>query len=81
MSIEDMIARAIRKADKSYFWENYTKQARAVLKELQKEGYVIAPITPSKEMIKAGSDAIIGGKVRPSTHVTDVYQSMIEVVE
>lgn len=81
MSIEKTIAQAIRKADKSYFWENYTKQARSVLKELEKAGYVIAPIIPTKEMIKEGSDAIIGGKVKPSTHVTDIYQVMISAVE
>ena len=81
MSIEKTIAQAIRKADKSYFWENYTKQARSVLKALEKAGYVVAPITPSKEMVKAGSDAIIGGKVKPSTHVTDIYQVMISAVE
>lgn len=79
--LRTVIARAIKKADKTIFLENYTRQAKSVLKALQKEGYVIVPLEPTEEMLKAGSDAIVSGKVKPSNHVRVVYQSMLKKVD
>lgn len=81
MSIKDTIARAIKKADKSYFFENYSKQAKAVITELEKSGYKIVPIRPTADMVKAGSDAIVGGKVKPSNHVQTIYHIMLHSVD
>ena len=75
--IRNIIAKAIKRADKTYFFENYSKQARAVLKALEKEGYVIAPLTPDDDMVEQGVDQVLSGSVKPQTHVTRVYQAMI----
>jgi hypothetical protein len=75
--IRQLIARAIKKSDKSYFFENYSKQARAVLKMLADEGYAIVPLEPDKKMIEQGVDQVLSGSVKPETHVLRVYRAMI----
>lgn len=76
MSLHSDIAAAIQKADSSYFFEDYSKQAQAVLRVLEQNGYTIVPKTPTEEMIKAGSDAILPGKVKPEELARYVYTSM-----
>ncbi len=78
MSINYIIAKAIKKADKSYFFENYTKQAKSVLRALKKEGYAIVPLSPTEEMEEAGIDAIMSGKIKPKMHVRQIYEAMAE---
>jgi len=78
MSLQNDIASAIQKADSSYFFENYTKQAHAVISALQKKGYAITPKEPTEDMIKAGTDSIMSGKVKPEALVKQVYLSMID---
>lgn len=77
MDITECIAKAIKKADNTYFFENYSKQAKAVIKALEKEGFVILPKAPSKAMIDAGSEAILSGRVKPGNHVVSVYMAML----
>lgn len=79
--VRQLIATAIKKADKTYFFENYSKQARAVLKALAKEGYVIAPIEPDETMIERGVDQVLSGSVKPQTHVRRVYGAMIHACD
>ena len=74
--IEEIIARAIKQADKSFFNENYRKQARAVLETLKKEGFAIAYLPPSESMIKAGVDALPAGRVKPEAVVERIYLAM-----
>jgi len=81
MALHQDIARAIQKADNSYFFEDYSKQARAVLRALEKEGYVIVPKSPTEDMIQAGSDAILPGKVRPDALVRHVFESMTKAAK
>ncbi len=81
MSVRGRIARAIQKADKSYFFENYSKQAQAVLRALEKDGYTIVPLNPTEEMIQAGSDAILPGKVRPEALARMVFESMAKAAK
>lgn len=76
MSVQREIASAIQQADTSYFFEDYSKQALAVLRVLERNGYAIVPKDPTEEMIKAGSDAILPGKVKPDALVRHVYTSM-----
>ncbi len=73
---ENIIAKAIRAADTSYFREDYTKQARAVLAALKKEGYALLPTTASPDMAKAGVDAFPAGKVRPEDLTARLYAAM-----
>lgn len=81
MTLHKDIARAIQKADKSYFFEDYSKQARAVLRMLEKEGYIIVPKQPTDDMIQAGSDAILPGKVKPDVLVRHVFESMMKAAK
>lgn len=74
---EAIIAKAIKKADNSYFFENYTKQAKAVLKALEKEGYKVVPKLASEKQIEAGTAAISSGRVRPSDLVHTIYAIMV----
>jgi predicted glycosyltransferase len=78
MSVKDDIAKAIQQADKSYFFENYTKQAEAVIRELHRNGYVITPRIATDEMIAEGEKAILPGKVKPADHLRWVYEAMIK---
>ncbi len=76
MALSDDIANAIKKADSSYFFENYTKQAAAVISMLESKGYIIVPKKPTDEMISAGENGIRAGKVKPAEHVQHVFNVM-----
>lgn len=73
----DTIAHAIRAADSSYFFEDYTKQAMAVIRALQKAGLGVVPLRADEGMIEAGSQAVLSGRVKPSDHVRTVYEAMV----
>jgi hypothetical protein len=73
----DIIAVAIKKADKSYIWENYTKQAQAVTKALEDNGYKIVPLNPTESMIKAGINAITAGRTNTNDLARQIYLSMV----
>lgn len=77
VSIEDEIAEAIQKADKSYFFEDYNKQAKAVIRALHKAGYAVVPKTPSETMVEAGKNAVTSGRVRPADFVKTIYELMV----
>lgn len=74
----DLIAHAIRAADKRYFFEDYTAQAGAVVQALRKAGLVVAPLKADEAMVEAGSQAILSGRVKPSEHVRTVYEVMVQ---
>jgi len=76
-----IISNAIKKADTTYFFEDYTKQAVAVLKALEKNGYKIVKSYPTKEMIKQGVWAINMGQIDARELAKDVYLKMIEADE
>lgn len=80
-ALRDTIAKAIKKADSSYFFENYSKQAGAVLSCLEKEGYALLPTTPSEEMIKTGLDNIPSGRVKPEKLVENIYLAMVKAAK
>lgn len=75
--VEDIIAKAIEKADSSYFFEDYSKQARAVMAALQKEGLVVTSRKPSEKQIEIGKAVVTSGRVKPSDLVTMIYAAMI----
>lgn len=78
LPLKKIIAKAIKRADSSYFFENYDKQADAVIKRLLAENMMIVPIEPDEAMIEAGVQAVGTGKIRPEDHVRYVYTDMIK---
>lgn len=75
--LEETIAKAIKKADKRYFFENYSKQAKAVLAALEKDGYKVVPKTATPSQIEVGTNAIGSGRVRPADFVHTLYALMV----
>lgn len=76
-TLRTRIANAISAADTSYFNENYTKQAEAVLKAIAAEGYVLLPKEMAPEIWKQVSDNMRTGRLRPEDHVKDVFETVI----
>ncbi len=77
---QTIIENAIAKADNSYFFENYTKQAQAVLAALQKAGYTVLPNDFSDDVWKKVADGMRTGRLKPEEHVKDVYQTVQRVI-
>jgi len=75
--LSNTIAHAIKKADKRYFFEDYTAQANAVLKALREAGMAVVPLEPSADIINAGKDALKYGTQRPQDMLKTLYQAMI----
>ena len=78
--IQTVIQDAIAKADSSYFFENYTKQAKAVLDALEREGYKVMPADFPDDLWKKAADQMKTGRVRPEEHVKNVYQTVLKVI-
>jgi hypothetical protein len=75
--LSDTIAQAIRKADRRYFFEDYTAQADAVLKALRLAGMVVVPLEPTADIIEAGKTSLKYGTQRPGDMLRTLYQAMI----
>jgi TRAP-type C4-dicarboxylate transport system substrate-binding protein len=75
--LADTIAHAIRKADRRYFFEDYTAQADAVLAALKKAGMVVVPVEPTPEIVEAGKNSLKYGAQRPGDMLRALYQAMI----
>lgn len=78
MSLQKDIAKAIKKADSSYFFEDYDKQAKAVIDTLRKGGFYIVPATPSQEQIDGADHAVKSGRVKPSELFSIIYSAMVK---
>lgn len=76
--IRKTIAEAIKEADKSYFFEDYSKQARAVLEVMVQEGFAIVPLQPTEEMLKTGLDNLPSGRVKPEELIKRIYIAMVK---
>ena len=74
------IAGAIQKADSSYFNENYTKQAHAVLAALEKAGLVLIAKEYPDETWKKAADAMKTGRLKPEEHVKNVYETVLRII-
>lgn len=77
-SLNKLIAKAIRKTDKSYFFEDYGEQASAVISALKQQGYVIVPKEASEEMCEFAAENMTTGRMKPEQHVAHVWRTMIE---
>jgi len=74
----EVISDAIKESDNSYFFENYTKQANAVINALKKHGYVIVPYYPTVEMVKAAMDELQYGQNKFTNIVMPIYLAMMK---
>jgi hypothetical protein len=75
--LKEIIAVAIKKADKSMFNEDYGKQAAAVIQAVQKAGYEIVPVRPPEGLLPFVHDNMPFGRLRPSELVTQLYTLMV----
>lgn len=78
MSVHTKIAKAIKKADKSYFFEDYSKQAAAVLSALDNAGYRIVPKDLDKDIYKKIADNMKTGTMKPEKHIENLYHTFVE---
>lgn len=76
-SLGDTIARAIRAKDTSYFFENYSRQADAVLDAIDQAGYVVVKKDPSGPMIEAGVDSMTLGIHNKGELVAEIWRRML----
>lgn len=72
--LQSVIENAISKADSSYFFEDYTKQAKAVIAAMESAGFVFISKELPDEMWKQVADQMKTGRVKPEEHVKDVFQ-------
>jgi hypothetical protein len=79
--LKAFIAKTIKAADNSYFWEDYMKQADAVVRALKAKGLAIVPTDPSLPMIQAGVHAVVIGKTKPQDLAIQIYQGMIKAYQ
>lgn len=77
--LQSTIENAIQKADASYFFEDYTKQAKAVLAALDAAGFAITPRELPEELWKQVANAMKTGRVKPEEHVKDVFQVALKL--
>lgn len=72
--LQTTIEKAISKADSSYFFEDYGKQALAVIKMLDSAGFVVmAKDLPDTVWAQIAKE-MRTGRVKPEDHVKDVVQ-------
>ncbi len=75
----DAIARTIRTADTRYFFEDYTRQAEAVLQMLAQENLTIVPRSLTDEMVEQIKDQLPYGRQRPEDMLRSLWDVMIRV--
>lgn len=80
-NINALIADAIQKADNSYFFENYSKQAQAVLHALSRAGYQIIPGELTDELIKEVTQKMRMGRVKPEDHVRHLLETAFSLMK
>ncbi|MDX2096019.1 MAG: hypothetical protein SFW64_08825 [Alphaproteobacteria bacterium] len=72
--LQSVIETAIQKADASYFFEDYTKQARAVMAAVEAAGFVVIAKDLPEEIWTQVANEMRTGRVKPEEHVKDVFQ-------
>jgi hypothetical protein len=73
-----IIAKAIRDADKSWFNEDYTKQATAVLNALRSKGYEICPVEAPDALVTHAVDNMPFGRMKPDDLIRELYKVLID---
>lgn len=77
--IHTIIAKAIKRADRTIFNENYTKQAESVIRAVNNAGWGIVPLDPDAEMLKTGRETIEIGRHKPSEVAKAVFTAMVRI--
>lgn len=77
--IHTIIAKAIKRADRTFFNENYTKQAASVIKAVNAAGWGIVPLEPDAETLREGRETIEVGRYKPSEVAKAVYTAMVRI--
>jgi hypothetical protein len=75
--IVEIIAKSIKSADKSFFNEDYIKQAKSVVDGLRKAGLEVVPITPPEALVTYASENIPFGRLRPTDFIRTMYSTMV----
>lgn len=75
--LRETIALAIKEVDTSWFNEDYTKQAEAVLRALHRKGLRICPVEPPEEMVKHVEDNMPFGRLKPADLIREMYRLII----
>lgn len=71
--LQSTIENAISKADASYFFEDYTKQAKAVIAALDVAGFVVVAKNAPDDVWAQVANEMRTGRVKPEEHVKDVF--------
>ncbi len=72
--LQSTIENAISKADSSYFFEDYTKQAKAVVAAIEAAGFAVIPKDLPDTLWAQVANEMRTGRVKPEDHVKDVFQ-------
>lgn len=72
-----LMAKAIRSADNSYFSEDYSKQATAVLKALGSAGYEVVPKQASEKFLEYAQENMPFGRMKPEDFVREFYGLLV----
>ena len=76
-NVLDTIARAIDRSDKTVFFESYHRQAKAVLKDLEDQGYTVLPRNIDDEITDSASRILSDGRHRPKDIVNEIFQHIV----
>ena len=80
-NLRNVIAQSIKDADNSYFFENYTKQAQAVMAALNKAGYQIIPKSLPDELAREVAKSLPTGRMKPEQHVQRVVETAFKFLK
>ena len=76
--ILDLIAEAIKEADKSWLNEDYSKQALNVSKKLREAGLEIVPLNPPEELISYAIENMPFGRMQPEEYIESLYKLLVK---
>lgn len=72
-----LIANSIKDTDKSWFNEDYTKQALGVLGELRAQGWELCPKEPPEALVTFAVDNLPFGRMKPEELIKELYKLMV----
>ncbi len=75
--LSTIIAKAIRDADRSWFNEDYTKQALAVLAALKANGWELCPREASDSLVEYAIDNMPFGRMKPEDLIRELYALLV----
>lgn len=78
--LQTVIENAIVKADSSYFFEDYTKQAKAVIAAMEAAGFAVIAKQLPEEIWTQVAKEMRTGRVKPEEHVKDVVEVALRLM-